>query len=64
MKKSGCYFIAFGIESGNQEVLDRTKKRTDLKVIEEKIRLAKEIGIVTQGFFIFGLPGDTSIPFY
>lgn len=26
MKKSGCYFIAFGIESGNQGILDQAKK--------------------------------------
>lgn len=59
MKRSGCYFIAFGIESGNQEILDGIRKRTDLATIENAVRLAKKAGIITQGFFIFGLPGET-----
>lgn len=59
MKRSGCYFIAFGIESGNQEILNCIKKRTDLGTIENAVRLAKKVGIITQGFFIFGLPGET-----
>jgi radical SAM superfamily enzyme YgiQ (UPF0313 family) len=59
MKESGCYSLAFGIESGNQEILNRIKKKTNLKTIERTVRLAKKLGIVTQGFFIFGLPGET-----
>lgn len=59
MKESGCYFLAFGIESGNQAILDRAKKRTDLKSVEKVTALAKKIGMITQGFFIFGLPGET-----
>lgn len=59
MKKSGCYFLAFGIESGNQEILNRIKKKTSLQKIEKIVNLTKKIGIVTQGFFIFGLPGET-----
>ncbi|MCX5703136.1 MAG: radical SAM protein [Candidatus Omnitrophica bacterium] len=59
MKESGCYSLAFGIESGNQEILNRAKKKTNLETIEKTVRLAKKLGIITQGFFIFGLPGET-----
>jgi len=59
MKKSGCYFLAFGIESGNQEILRNAKKKTQLKTIENAVRMASRKGIITQGFFIFGLPGET-----
>ena len=59
MKKSGCYSLAFGIESGNQAILDGINKKTKLEVIEKAALLAKKAGIVTQGFFIFGLPGET-----
>ncbi len=59
MKRSGCYFIALGIESGSQEILNRVKKRTDLGTVERVVRLAKEVGIITQGFFVFGLPGES-----
>lgn len=59
MKKSGCYYVAFGIESGNQYILDNIKKHESLVNIEKAIKLASKIGLMTQGFFIFGLPGET-----
>lgn len=59
MKKSGCYFLAFGIESGDQQILDNIHKKTDLAAIERAVRIARAEGLVTQGFFIFGLPGET-----
>ena len=59
MKRSGCYFIAFGIESGNQGILDNAKKGVNLETVRRVASLAKKAGIVTQGFFIFGLPGET-----
>lgn len=59
MKMSGCYFVAFGIESGSQKILDNIHKKTDLAVIERAVRFASAGGLITQGFFIFGLPGET-----
>jgi len=59
MKRSGCYFVAFGIESGNQQILDEVAKHSRLAVIEKAVRLAHRAGLLTQGFFIFGLPGET-----
>jgi len=59
MKLSGCYMLAFGVESGNQEILDRAKKRVTLERLRKAIGDAAAAGIITQGFFIFGLPGET-----
>lgn len=59
MKRSGCYYLAFGIESGSQNILDNIKKKTKLETIEYAVRKASKAGILTQGFFIFGLPGET-----
>ena len=59
MKRSGCYMLAFGLESGNQAILDRVRKRADLATIRSAIDSARREGIITQGFFIFGLPGET-----
>jgi anaerobic magnesium-protoporphyrin IX monomethyl ester cyclase len=59
MKRSGCYYIAFGIESANAAILRTIKKRTEIASISRAIALARRAGIVTQGFFIFGLPGET-----
>ncbi len=59
MKRAGCYYIAFGIESGNQDILNNIKKRETLADIEKSVRLANKTGMMTQGFFILGLPGET-----
>jgi len=59
MKKAGCYFVAFGIESGNQEILNNVAKHSNLEVTRKAVNLAHQAGLMTQGFFIFGLPGET-----
>ncbi len=59
LKESGCYQIAFGIESGNQKILDSVNKNITLDQIKKAIKLSKIVGIETFGFFMFGLPGET-----
>lgn len=60
MKASGCSVLCFGIESGNQEILDRVKKKTTLEKIANAIRICKQAGIVPMASYIMGLPGETS----
>jgi anaerobic magnesium-protoporphyrin IX monomethyl ester cyclase len=59
MKKSGCYSVAFGIESANAEVLKKAKKHESIEDISRAINAAHDLGLITQGFFIFGLPWET-----
>ncbi|MFC1854219.1 B12-binding domain-containing radical SAM protein, partial [candidate division CSSED10-310 bacterium] len=59
MKKAGCYMMALGIESGSQELLDRAKKKLDLKLVPAVVETIKKVGIQTVGFFLLGLPGET-----
>lgn len=59
MKRSGCYFFAFGIESANPKILKNIKKLETISVIKRSIEIADKVGIECQGFFIFGLPGET-----
>ena len=59
MKQAGCKRVGFGVESGNQAVLDAIKKRQTLDDSRRAFRQAKAAGLQTMGFFIFGLPADT-----
>jgi radical SAM superfamily enzyme YgiQ (UPF0313 family) len=59
MKQAGCYSVGLGIESGSPKILKKVKKSLDLKLVEEKLRLLKKVGIRAYGFFILGLPGET-----
>jgi radical SAM superfamily enzyme YgiQ (UPF0313 family) len=58
MKKAGCWRINYGIESGNQRVLDSIKKDVTLAEIERAVRWTNALNIRTLGFFILGLPQE------
>jgi anaerobic magnesium-protoporphyrin IX monomethyl ester cyclase len=59
MKAMGGYSVAFGVESGVQEILDNCKKGITLAEVRAAVRNAKKIGLETWCFFMFGLPGET-----
>jgi len=59
LKKSGCVFIGFGIESGSQEVIDKIlRKGINLKRSKEVIAETEKIGIGTGAWFMVGIPGE------
>jgi len=60
MRKAGVFKIGFGIESGDQNILKKIKKRVVLDKAIALTRAARSLGMVTQGFFIIGLPGETA----
>jgi anaerobic magnesium-protoporphyrin IX monomethyl ester cyclase len=59
MKKTGVKYIEFGLESGNQDVLDFYNKEITLKQIREAVNLAKEMGFFISANFILGAPIET-----
>jgi anaerobic magnesium-protoporphyrin IX monomethyl ester cyclase len=59
MAKSGCFCIAWGLESGNKEILARARKGVDAERAKDSLRWAREAGIKNWGYFIIGLPGET-----
>lgn len=59
MKKAGCWMIAYGFESGSQQILNNVKKEITIDQIKNAANLTKEVGIKIWGYFILGLPGET-----
>lgn len=56
---TGCYEIAFGHETGSQEILDNIRKQTEIRQNWESIEFAKKQGIKVKSFLMLGLPGET-----
>lgn len=59
MEDSGCVEIVYGLESGNQEILNNLGKGTTVKQNLDAIRMTKEAGIKAKGAVIVGNPGET-----
>ncbi|MDI6754215.1 MAG: radical SAM protein [Thermodesulfobacteriota bacterium] len=59
LKEAGCAMICFGLESGNQEILDLANKRTTLEKARRAMQYCRDAGIAPLGSFILGLPGET-----
>jgi len=58
MVKAGCFALDFGIESGNQDVLDRIHKNITLEQAEAAVKLSKSMGVMVYASFMFGLPSE------
>ena len=59
MRKAGCRMMTFGIESGNQKVLDLNGKGITLSQTRKAMKAAHDAGIRTIGHFIIGLVGSS-----
>lgn len=59
MKMAGCELVSIGVESGNQEMLDRMGKGTTLVQIKNAFGIFRSAGIKTLAYFLFGLPWET-----
>lgn len=58
MREAGCHMIRFGVESGNQQVLNNIKKGISLEKIEEAFKLCYNHGIDTHAHLMVGCLGD------
>ncbi len=59
MKKAGCKFIQFGVESGNQDILDRIQKNITLEQARRASKIVRKAGLKLMCDFMIGLPNDT-----
>jgi anaerobic magnesium-protoporphyrin IX monomethyl ester cyclase len=58
LKESGCISIYYGLESGNEEILQTMSKKTNLEQIYNAIKLTREVGIYCEYAVMFGQPGE------
>lgn len=54
MKRAGCWSVAYGIESGSQQVLDFFKKDIDLRKAYEVLTWTKKAGMLAKSSFMLG----------
>ena len=63
MKKAGCWLIAFGVESGSNELLELMKKGVGVDKAYSAIKLCSVVGIKSSVYLLVGLPWETEDTF-
>lgn len=58
LKEAGAYSIAFGVESGNENILKRIRKGITKKQYIGAFKMAKKAGLETWAFLMLGLYGE------
>ncbi len=59
LKKAGCYRVAIGVESGNEQILKNIHKGIHLEQVERAVYWSKKAGVEIWGLFMISLPGET-----
>lgn len=59
MRSAGCWQVSMGVESGNQDILDFTKKKITLAQIRAAAGWCAATGMYLKGFFMVGHPMDS-----
>lgn len=59
LKEAGCFMIAVGFESGNDDTLKKIKKGTTKEDNLRAAQLIKKAGLPLFGFFMIGFPWET-----
>jgi anaerobic magnesium-protoporphyrin IX monomethyl ester cyclase len=59
LKRSGCFRVWIGAESGSQKIIDLMDRRVDVKVVQQMINAAQKAGIQAGTFIMLGYPTET-----
>lgn len=59
MKKSGCYSMQIGIESGSNEILKKIRKSFTIEKAISACKIIKKHRIKLEAFFMIGFPWET-----
>lgn len=60
MKQAGLVRMSFGVESGNERILESLRKKITLNRVREVFKWCRELGIRTLADFMIGSPGETT----
>jgi anaerobic magnesium-protoporphyrin IX monomethyl ester cyclase len=60
LKRSGCWQVNFGIESGDPEVIKKHRKYYGLDEVQTKLAMVRRAGMRVKGLFMLGLPGESA----
>lgn len=63
LAKAGCIELRFGIESGSDKILAKTKKGFTSEQALKKIALAKKYIPAVDAFYVWGFPFETMVDF-
>ncbi len=58
MKQAGCIRMFFGIESGNDSILELMNKKITINQVRAALSLCEAKGVKAGAFFIVGYPGE------
>jgi anaerobic magnesium-protoporphyrin IX monomethyl ester cyclase len=59
MKRAGCDFVLFGVESADEGILKTIRKGITTDLVERGVKTATAAGIRVFNSFILGLPGES-----
>jgi anaerobic magnesium-protoporphyrin IX monomethyl ester cyclase len=60
LRKTGCFRIWYGAESGSQKVLDSMRKGTTVAQVREAARITQAVGMQAGFFILLGYPEETT----
>lgn len=58
-KRAGLYLLAFGLETGDQQILNTVGKGATLNQARKAVAWARAQDMTILGYFMVGLPGET-----
>jgi hypothetical protein len=59
LRRSGCVMLKLGLESGDQDVLDKLRKGIELSTASRVLKNLKQAGIAAYVYLLFGTPVET-----
>jgi len=59
LRRSGCFRVWIGAESGSQKIIDAMDRRVDVMKVREMIKKSRRAGIEAGTFIMLGYPGES-----